>query len=51
MDITDEKGMLYGKFLADLGTNVIRIERLGGDKRKNIGQFWEKTPNQKGSLF
>ena len=31
LDITDEKGLLCGKMLADMGADVIKIERPGGD--------------------
>jgi crotonobetainyl-CoA:carnitine CoA-transferase CaiB-like acyl-CoA transferase len=39
LDLTDDKGFLCGKILADLGVNVIKIERPGGDPSRNIGGF------------
>ena len=30
LDLTDERGLLCGKILADLGADVIQIEPLGG---------------------
>ena len=31
LDLTDEKGFLCGKILAELGADVIKIEKPGGD--------------------
>ncbi|MFC1928393.1 CoA transferase, partial [Chloroflexota bacterium] len=31
LDLTDEKGLLCGKLLGDLGADVIKVERPGGD--------------------
>ena len=31
LDLTDDKGLLCGKILADLGARVIKVERPGGD--------------------
>ena len=30
LDLTDEKGLFCGKILADLGADVIKVERPGG---------------------
>jgi len=40
LDLTDEKGLLCGKILGDLGADVIKIERPGGDPARNIGPFY-----------
>lgn len=32
LDLTDEKGMLCGKILADLGAEVIKVERPRGER-------------------
>ncbi len=39
LDLTDEFGFLCGKILGDLGADVIKIERPGGDPARNIGPF------------
>ena len=31
LDLTDEKGFFCGKILADLGADVVKIEKPGGD--------------------
>jgi len=40
LDLTDEKGMLCSKLLADMGAKVIRVEKPGGDSAGSIF-FWE----------
>jgi crotonobetainyl-CoA:carnitine CoA-transferase CaiB-like acyl-CoA transferase len=32
LDLTDEKGFLCGKLLGDLGVDVIKVEKPGGDQ-------------------
>ena len=32
LDLTDEKGMLCGRILGDLGADVIKVEKPGGDE-------------------
>jgi crotonobetainyl-CoA:carnitine CoA-transferase CaiB-like acyl-CoA transferase len=51
LDLTDDKGFLCGKILADLGVNVIKVERPGGDPSRRIGGFWGGTPDPEKSLY
>jgi crotonobetainyl-CoA:carnitine CoA-transferase CaiB-like acyl-CoA transferase len=51
LDLTDEKGFLCGKILADLGVNVVKIERPGGDPSRNIGGFWGCNSDPEKSLY
>ena len=51
LDLTDEKGFLCGKILADLGVNVIKIERPGGDPSRNTGGFYGNRPDPEKSLY
>ena len=51
LDLTDEKGVLCGKILADLGADVIKVERPGGDQTRNIGPFFEDIPDPQKSLY
>ncbi|MDD5288897.1 MAG: CoA transferase [Dehalococcoidales bacterium] len=51
LDMTDEKGLLCGKLLGDLGADVIKIERPGGDSARNNGPFYHDEPDPEKSLF
>ncbi|MDY7031884.1 MAG: CoA transferase [Thermodesulfobacteriota bacterium] len=51
LDLTDEKGLLCGRILADLGADVIKVERPGGDSARNIGPFYNDIPDPEKSLF
>jgi len=51
LDLTDEKGFLCGKVLGDLGVDVIKIERPGGDPSRRIGPFWHDIPDPEKSLY
>lgn len=51
LDLTDEKGLMCGKLLGDLGADVIKIERPGGDPARNVGPFFHDEPSPEKSLF
>jgi benzylsuccinate CoA-transferase BbsE subunit len=51
LDLTDEKGFLCGKILADLGADVIKIERPEGDLSRKMGNFWHDIPDPEKSLY
>jgi len=51
LDLTDEKALLCGKILGDLGADVIKIERPGGDLARNIGPFYHDEVDPEKSLF
>ena len=50
LDLTDEKGFICGKALGDLGADVIKIERPGGDPSRSIGPFYHDIPDPEKSL-
>ncbi len=51
LDLTDEKGLFCGKLLADLGAEVIKVEKPGGDSARNKGPFYHDIPDPEKSLF
>ena len=51
LDLTDDKGFLCGKILADMGADVIKIERPGGDPARRIGPFYHDDPDPEKSLY
>ena len=51
LDLTDDKGFLCGKILADLGADVIKVERPGGDASRIIGPFYKDIPDPEKSLY
>ncbi len=50
LDFTDEKGFVCGKILADLGVDVIKVERPNGDPSRRMGPFWKDVPHPEKSL-
>ena len=51
LDLTDERGLLCGKILADLGADVIQVEPPGGSSARNIGPFYQDDPHPEKSLY
>lgn len=51
LDLTDEKGLMCGKLLGDLGAEVIKIEKPSGDTARDIGPFYHDIQDRSKSLF
>lgn len=51
LELTDENGALCGKILADLGAEVIKIERPGGDTGRSMPPFYQGAPGPERSLY
>ncbi|UCC61045.1 MAG: CoA transferase, partial [Dehalococcoidia bacterium] len=51
LDLTDEKGLLGGKILGDLGADVIKVEKPGGDIARNTGPFYKDEAHPEKSLY
>ena len=51
LDLTGAEGLLCGKILADLGAEVIKVERPGGDPSRNNGPFYHNIPQPEKSLY
>jgi len=51
LDLTNERGFLSGKLLGDLGADVIKIERPGGDPARALGPFYHDEKEPEKSLY
>ena len=51
LDLTDERGLLCGKILADLGADVIQVEPSTGNPARRIGPFYQDEVHPERSLF
>ena len=51
IDLADEKAAFAAKLLADMGADVIKVERPGGDAARWVGPFWGNIPHPEKSLF
>jgi len=51
LDLTDEKGLLCGKILADLGADVIQVEKPEGNPARRIPPFFEDIADPERGLF
>lgn len=50
LDLTTLMGQLCGRFLADLGMEVVKVEPPGGDPVRRLGPFRHDEPHLEGSL-
>ena len=51
LDLSDEKGQFCGKLMGDMGADVIKIERPGGDAARNIGPYYKDEIDPEKSLY
>lgn len=51
LDLTNEQGFLCGRILADLGAEVTKIEKPGGDQARQVGPFLGRIPHPERSLY
>ena len=51
LDLTDARGLLCGKILADLGADVIQVEPPAGNSARRLGPFYRDEVHPEHSLF
>ncbi len=51
LDLTNERGYICGRALGDLGADVIKIEKPGGDPGRSVGPFYHDIPDPQKSLY
>lgn len=51
LDLSDERGLLCGQLLADLGADVIVVEPPGGSPVRRLAPFYQDRPDPNGSLY
>ena len=51
LDLTDERGLLCGQVLGDLGADVLRVEPPGGSPARRLGPFYKDEPHPERSLY
>jgi crotonobetainyl-CoA:carnitine CoA-transferase CaiB-like acyl-CoA transferase len=51
LDLTEDRGLYASKLLADLGADVIRIEKPEGGKARHTGPFKDDVPGIENSLY
>jgi len=50
IDLTDEKGAYCTKIMADMGAEVIKVEKPGGDDTRDLPPFMNNVPDREKSL-
>ena len=51
LDLTDHEAQMCGRILSDLGADVIRVEKPGGDPSRRIGPFYGDNVHPEKSLW
>ena len=51
LDLTNERGLLCGQILADLGADVIAVEPPAGNSARRLGPFAGDEPDPERSLY
>jgi benzylsuccinate CoA-transferase BbsE subunit len=51
LDLTDYRGQLCARLMADMGADVIKVEPPGGDVARRIGPFLDDVPHRDRSIF
>ena len=51
LDLSDDRGILCGKILADLGAEVVQVEPPDGSSSRLRGPFYKNEPGPENSLF
>jgi crotonobetainyl-CoA:carnitine CoA-transferase CaiB-like acyl-CoA transferase len=51
LDLSDERGLLCGQLLADLGADTVVIEPPGGSHVRRFAPFYQDRPDPNGSLY
>src|ERR1700685_3207142 len=51
LDLTNERGLLCGQILGDLGADVIKVEPPGGSSARKLGPFFQDQPDPNRSLY
>ncbi|MBI4639464.1 MAG: CoA transferase [Candidatus Tectomicrobia bacterium] len=51
LDLADEKGVYCAKLLADMGADIIKVEKPTGDPTRRFGPFVDDDPHPERSLF
>ena len=51
LDLTNERGLLCGKTLADLGADVILVEPPNGSPARRLEPFHQDKPGPERSLY
>jgi CoA:oxalate CoA-transferase len=51
LELAEDRGLYAGKLLANLGADVIKIEKPGGSKARLIGPFKDDIPDTENSLY